>query len=351
MNRLARNEKTQPKTKKETMASVMKRGLFAFVLMSGLAAGKAETAFAQSFPNMPVHIVVPFAAGGPADLIARIFSQQMAKDLGQPVIVENIGGAGGTIATTRVANAEPDGYTLVMSGNSTHSAALAFYDDLRYDPVKDFKSVGTMSTNAEVIIARKNFPPNNLKELIAYLKQNGAKVNNGHGGVGSISYSACVIFNTLVGANPTLIAYRGVGPATVDMIAGVVDYVCDQVPSAMGRIRDKSVKAYVVTTAERQAAIPDVPTANEAGIPQYKIDVWYGLSAPKGTPDAVIGRLNKALRFAQDEPSLRKRIAELGGEIPSDADRTPKHLDDIIQNDLRLWVPMLAEARKKLEKK
>lgn len=341
---------SRPAKKRDSTIFVWRVGLIAIVSMFGLLAGSAS-ALSASFPNVPVHIVVPFAAGGPADLLARIFAQRMAADLGQPVIVENIGGAGGTIGTARVASAEPDGYTLVMSGNSTHSAALAFYDDLRYDPVKDFKSVGIMSTNAEIIVARKDFPPNNLQELISYLKKNGSKVNNGHGGVGSMSYSACVIFNTLVGANPTMVAYRGVGPATVDMIAGVVDYVCDQVPSAMGRVRDGSVKAYVVTSGQRQAVVPNVPDANEAGMPQYKIDVWYGLSAPKGTPDDVISRLNKALRYAQDDPSLRKRIEELGGEIPTDADRTPARLDEVIQNDLKLWVPMLAEARKKLEKK
>ena len=350
MNQQTNFGASRPAKKSASAIFAWRAGLIAIVWVFGLLGGSA-TAVAANFPNMPVHIVVPFAAGGPADLLARIFAQRMAADLGQPVIVENIGGAGGTIATARVASAEPDGYTLVMSGNSTHSAALAFYDDLRYDPVKDFKSVGVMSTNAEIIVARKDFPPNNLQELISYLKKNGSKVNNGHGGVGSMSYSACVIFNTLVGANPTMVAYRGVGPATVDMIAGVVDYVCDQVPSAMGRVRDGSVKAYVVTSGQRQAAVPNVPDANEAGMPQYKIDVWYGLSAPKGTPDDVINRLNKALRYAQDDPSLRKRIEELGGEIPADADRTPAKLDAVIQNDLKLWVPMLAEARKKLEKK
>lgn len=321
--------------------------LFAMVAWVGLD-GPAQ---AQEFPDRPVSIIVPFAAGGPADVIGRIFAQRMATDLGRPVIVENITGAGGTIGTLRVANAKPDGYTMVMSGNSTHSAALAFYDDLKYDPVKSFASVGLMSTNAVVVIGRKDFPPNSLKELMEHLRKNGSKINNGHGGVGSVSFSACVIFNSLVGASPTMVAYRGVGPATADMIAGVVDYVCDQVPNAMGHITANTVKGYVVSSSERQTVIPNVPTGQEAGLPKYKVDVWYGLSAPAGTPPAVIARLNRALQFAQNEEGLRKRIYELGGEIPPPAQRNPKDLDATIQNDLKVWVPLLIEAKKNSEKK
>jgi tripartite-type tricarboxylate transporter receptor subunit TctC len=286
-----------------------------------LAAGAAalpalsRVARAQAYPSRPITIIVAYAAGGPSDVIARVLVERMRGQLGQPVLVENVVGAGGSIALGRVARASPDGYTIVLGNWGTHVALGAAYK-LDYDLLKDFEPVAQVPGNPMMIVTRKTVPANNLKELIAWLKANQDKVSVGTSGVGGGSHIAGVFFQNAIGARFQFVPYRGAGPAMNDLVAGQIDLMVDASPDCLPHLRAGAIKAYAVMTQSRLAAAPDVPTVDEVGLPGLHVTVWDGLWAPKGTPNNVIGKLNAAAVYAMADPLVRARLGELACQFP-----------------------------------
>jgi len=296
---------------------------------------------AQSYPSRSITVIVPFPAGGASDVVARIVTNQMAKLLGQSMVVENASGAGGTVGSARAAAAPPDGYTLLAAAMGSHVAAPVLTPNLKYDPVTDFVPIGITAHSPAVIIARKDFPAKDLLEFVAALRRQGQSIKQAHGGIGASSHMACLLFNTQIGARPTLIAYRGSGPALNDVVGGHVDFLCEQSVSVVESVLAGSVKAYGVSAANRLSLIPDVPTAKEAGV-DYVMSIWAGLFAPKGTPPQIIGKLADALDKSLDEPTVTQRLAQLGGSVPAKGERTPATFDRFVRSEIARWKPMLA---------
>jgi tripartite-type tricarboxylate transporter receptor subunit TctC len=313
------------------------------VIAIALIAG-AVPARAQDYPSRPITVIVPFPAGGASDVVARIVTNQMSKILGQSIIIENVGGAGGTIGSARAASAAPDGYTLLAAAMGSHVAAPVLTPNVRYDPVADFVPIGITAHSPAVVLARKDFPANDLKEFIAVLRQQGAAVKQAHGGIGSSSHMACLLFTAEVGAKPTLVAYRGSGPALNDLMGGHVDFMCEQSVSVAEQVLAGSVKAYAISASERLAMLPNVPTAKEAGV-NYEMSVWAGLFAPKGVPPEVVARLADCLDKALDEPSVRETLARLGGSIPAKAERNPAAFDRLVRSEMARWAPILTAVQ------
>jgi tripartite-type tricarboxylate transporter receptor subunit TctC len=297
-----------------------------------------------AYPERPITMIVPFAAGGPTDVVARIVADDMSRTLGQQIVIENVAGAGGTTGITRASQAPPDGYTIMMGHMGTHGAAPAVYPNLKYDPVKDFAPVGLASGTPILIVARKDFPAKDLKEFMAYAKQNGSKLNEAHAGVGSVSFSTCTVFNSLLGVKPTRVVYRGTGPALNDLVAGQVDYMCDQIPSLVPQIQAGTIKAYAVALPERSPALPNVPTTKEAGLPEFQVSAWNAIFAPKGTPPEITKRLNGALVKALKDPGTRKRLLDLGGDLSNEAAQTPEGLRKLVESEVARWSKALKGA-------
>jgi tripartite-type tricarboxylate transporter receptor subunit TctC len=298
----------------------------------------------QDYPSRPITVIVPFPAGGASDVVARIVTNQMAKVLRQSIIVENIGGAGGTLGSARVAAATPDGYTLLAAAMGSHVAAPVLTPNVKYDPVVDFVPIGISAHSPAVVIARKDFPAKDLKEFVAVLRQQGGQLKEAHGGIGASSHMACLLFTEQVGAKPTLVAYRGSGPALNDLMGGHVDFLCEQSVSVAEQVLAGSVKAYAVSASERLAMLPDVPTAKEAGV-NYEMSIWAGLFAPRGVPPEVIARLADALDKALDEPVVRERLIQLGGSVSAKAERGPAAFDHFVRSEIARWAPILAASR------
>ncbi len=314
----------------------MRRIIAVLVLsaFSGLAAG-------QAYPTRPVTIIVPFAAGGPTDIIARISGEYFSKALGQQFVVENVAGAGGTTGITRGAQAKPDGYTIMMGHMGTHGAAPALYANLKYDPTKDFTPIGLVAGTPILIVARKDFPAANLKDFVAKVKDPAAKVKQAHAGVGSVSFTTCTLLTSQLGAKSIVAAYRGTGPALNDLVGGQVDYMCDQIVNLVEQVRGGAIKAYAIATPERSPALPDVPTTKEAGLPDYQVSAWNALFAPKGMPQDVATKLNATLVAALDDANTRKRLLELGSVIPDKAGRSPQALQKLVESEVARWNPIL----------
>ncbi|MFC7399323.1 tripartite tricarboxylate transporter substrate binding protein BugD [Chelatococcus sp. GCM10030263] len=325
-----------------------RRGLIAtaaaITLSAGLISGHAAEA---AYPERPITMIVPFAAGGPTDIIARIVAEDMSKTLGQQIVIENVTGAGGTTGSTRAAQAAPDGYTLVMGHMGTHGAAPALYPNLKYDPAKDFEPIGLAAGTPIVIVARKDFPPKDLKEFVAYLKANADKLNQAHAGVGSVSHSTCTLLTSQLGIKPTLVPYNGTGPALNDLVGGQVDFMCDQIVNLVPQIEAGTIKAYAIAIPERSPSLPDVPTTKEAGLPDYQVSAWNAIFAPKGTPADVVAQLNAALVKALDDPNTRKRILDLGGVIADKPGRSPEALHELVVSEIARWTPVLKGANGK----
>lgn len=319
----------------------MKRMLAVIAALAALWGGAAE---AQNYPTRAITVIVPFAAGGPTDVIARIVGEHMSRTLGEQIVVENVAGAGGTTGITRGAQSKPDGYTIMMGHMGTHGAAPALYPKLRYDPTKDFAPIGIAAGTPILIVSKKDIPAKNLKEFIEYLKKNGDKVNEAHAGVGSVSFTTCTLFNSMVGAKPTRVAYRGTGPVLNDLVGGQVDYGCDQIVNLVEQIKAKNIKAYAIATTERSPALPDVPTTKEAGLPDYQVSAWNALFAPKDTPKPVVDKLVDALNKALSDQATRKRILDLGGVIPEGKERGPEHLANFVKQEVARWTPVLKKA-------
>jgi tripartite-type tricarboxylate transporter receptor subunit TctC len=318
--------------------------LFAAAIAVLLAVASAQ---AQSYPSRPITVVVPFPAGGPSDVVARIVAEHMGKVLGQTMVIENVGGAGGTIGSARVASAAPDGYTLLAGSMGSHVAAPVLTPNVKYDSQRDFDPIGPTADAPAVIVARKDFPTGNLREFVAYLKQNGANVKQAHGGIGSSSHMACLLFAAAAGVTPNLVAYRGTGPAMNDLVGGHVDFLCEQAVSVTGQITSGAVKAFAMSGDARLATLPDVPTAQEAGV-NYRMNVWAGIFAPKGLPPEIMKRLAEALDQSLDDSGVQKRLADLGGTIPSKDARAPAKFEAYVKAEIERWSPILKAAGAKV---
>lgn len=309
-------------------------------IVAGLAA-LAAPAQAQTYPTRSITMIVPFAAGGPTDIVARIVTGHMAQTLGQSIIIENVVGAGGTTATTRAAN---DGYTLITGHMGTHAASVPLYPNLAYHPEKNFEPVALLAGTPILILARKDFPPKDLKEFIAYVKANEAKVNAAHAGIGSVSHVSCELLNSVLGIKPVGVPFNGTGPAMNALVGGQVDYMCDQIVNAVPQINGGAIKAYAIATPERNPSLPDVPTTTEAGLPAFQAQAWNAIFAPKGTPAPIIATLNAAITKALDDEGVRKRLLDLGSVIPGPADRTPEALAALVKSEIAKWTPVLKPA-------
>ncbi|MBR0899874.1 tripartite tricarboxylate transporter substrate binding protein BugD [Bradyrhizobium tropiciagri] len=304
----------------------------------------AVPASAQNYPTRTITMIVPFAAGGPTDVISRIVTAHIAQTLGQSIVIENVVGAGGTTATTRAARAANDGYTLVTGHMGTHAASVPLYPKLAYHPEKDFEPVALLAGTPILILARKDFPPKDLKEFIAYVKANAEKVNAAHAGIGSVSHASCELLNSILDIKPVGVPFNGTGPAMNALVAGQVDYMCDQIVNAVPQINAGTIKAYAVATPERNPSLPNVPTTTEAGLPAFQAQAWNAIFAPKGTSPAIIATLNAAAIKALDDENVRKRLLELGSVIPASANRTPEALATLVKNEIAKWTPVLKPA-------
>ncbi len=320
---------------------MLKKALMGAVAALALWTGAA---FAQAYPTKPITVVVPFTAGGPTDVIARIVGEHMSKTLGQQLVIENIVGAGGTTGITRGAQAAPDGYTIMMGHMGTHGAAPALYPNLKYDPAKSFEQIGLAAGTPILIVAKKDFPAKDLKEFVAYVKANASKINEAHAGIASVSHTTCLMLTHQLGIKLTEVAYRGTGPALNDLVGGQVDIMCDQIVNLVEQVKGGQIKAYAVATPERSPALPDVPTTKEAGLPEYQVTAWNALFAPKGTPAPVVARLTDALSKALDDPATRKRLLDLGGVIPEGQQRGGAYLGTFVAQEVARWTPIIKAA-------
>lgn len=306
--------------------------------------GAGTQAFGQAaFPDKPVSLVVPFAAGGPTDVVARMIAIPMGKALGQTVLVENTVGAGGTIAATRVARAAPNGYTLFIH-HMGMATAPALYRKLSFDPLKDFEYIGQVVDVPMTLLARKDFPAANFAELQTYLKTNGKKVSLANAGLGAVSHLCGLLFMSQIGVELNTIPYKGTGPAMNDLLGGQVDLLCDQTTQTVPLIKDGRVKVYGVTSLSRLSALPDVPTLNEQGLKGFEVKVWHGMYAPKGTPAPALEKLNAALRTAMQDPMVKQRLAELSSDIPSMEKISPVGLRSHLDAEITKWAPVIMKA-------
>jgi len=316
--------------------------LVCLVAFAGVSA-MPVVAQAQSYPVRSITVVVPFPAGGPSDVVARIVTERMGRTLGRQMVIENVAGAGGTLGSARVAAAQPDGYTLLAGSMGSHVAAPVLTPNVKYDSERDFEPIGLTAHAPAVIVARKDFPAENLSEFVAYLKENSGKLKQAHGGIGASSHMACLLFNQALGIRPTSVAYRGTAPAMNDLVGGHVDFLCEQSVSVAEQIKAGAVKAYVVSANQRLAMLPDIPSAKEAGI-NYQMSIWAGIFAPKGTPKEIIAKLAAALDKSLDDPLVKNRLTELGGSIPTKQERTPVSFARLVKAEITRWSPILKAA-------
>ena len=313
-------------------------------LVAALAAAATGPAAHAAYPDRQITFLVPFAAGGPTDVIARIVGDYFQRSLGQPVIVENVAGAGGTLGTTRAAQARPDGYTIMMGHMGTHGAAPALYPNIRYDPAKDFTPIGLAAGTPILIVTKKAFPAKDLASFIAYLKANGPKVSEAHAGVGSVSHTTCTLFHSLIGAKGVRVFHTGTGPALNNLVAGQVDYGCDQIVNLVEQIRAGNINPLAIATAERSPTLPNVPTTKEAGLPDYQVSAWNAVFGPKGLPQDVTDKLVGALDKALDDEATRKRLLDLGSVLADKAGRSPAALQKLVESEVSRWGPVLKAA-------
>ena len=303
----------------------------------------ASHSYAQQYPTKVITMVVPFAAGGPTDTVARLLAQPMSGVLKQQVIVENTVGAGGTVAANRVAHAAPDGYTVFIH-HIGHSTAPALYRKLPYDAINDFEPIGLVNEVPMTLVAKKDFPPKDLKEMISYIKANKEKINLANAGLGAASHLCGMLFMTAIQTDLTTIPYNGTGPAMNDLLGGQVDIMCDQTTNTTSQIKAEKIKVYGVTTRKRVASLPNVPTMDEAGLKGFEVSVWHALYAPKGTPKAVIDALTKALQAALKDDNVKLRHAELGAEVVAENRANPEALRAHLKAEIDKWTPIIKKA-------
>ena len=317
------------------MRSWLLAGAFAFAGIGG--------ASAQDYPTRPITVVVPFPAGGPTDAIIRNLGDRMRVALGQPLVIEYVTGAGGTVGTGRVARAAPDGYTIICGHFGTHATNAAVYS-LPFDVVKDFAPISLLPSNPYLIVVNKGLAVNNLKEFLAYLKANPDQVNMGHPGVGTGPHLLAILLQKLAGGAMNYIPYRGAAPAMIDLIAGQINLMVDQVQNSMTHVRAGSIKALAVASPTRVAQVADVPTVDEAGAPGLHMSLWYGFWAPAGTPGPIVAKLNAAVVDALADPAVRERLTGLGMQIPPREQQTPDALTARQKADIEKWWPVIKAA-------
>ncbi len=323
----------------------MKRILAAVTLATWAGIASAP---AQNYPSRPITMVVPYAAGGPTDTIARIMAERMRALLGQTVLVENTTGAAGTLGVGRVARAAPDGYTVGIGHWGTHVVNPAIYT-LQYDTLKDFEPVAMIATNPQIIVARKTIAAKNLKELVAWLKANSTTATQGTAGHGSGSHLSGVYFQSITGTQFQFVPYRGAGPAMQDLVAGQIDIMIDQAANSLPQVRAGTVKAFAITEKNRLAAAPDIPTVDEAGVPGLHISIWHALWMPKGTPKDIMTKLNAGVMDSLADANVRARLAELGQEIPPRDMQTPEALFAYHKGEIEKWWPIIKKANIKAD--
>ncbi len=318
-----------------SMRCLIVGNLLALMLLSAPAAAQ--------YPTKPITVIVPFAAGGPTDVVTRLVGDHMSRTLGQTLVVENVGGAGGTLGMTRAAQAQPDGYTIAVGNMGTQSAAPALYPTLKYNPATSFAQVGIVNYTPQAIVAKKSMAAANLKEFIDFLKANSAKMSYGHAGVGSISHVAGLVFNAKFGFKPTLVPYRGTGPALTDLVSGQIDYIVDQSLNVIPQIKANTIRAYAIAAPERLSSLPDVPTTTEAQV-DFIFSAWNAMVAPKGTPKDIVDKLADALSKALDEPTVQARYVELGSSAPKGAERGPAGLQKLVDSEMARITPVIKAA-------
>jgi tripartite-type tricarboxylate transporter receptor subunit TctC len=319
-------------------------------LLAGALVGLATlgAALAQPYPSRPITLVVPFAAGGPTDTLARILGERLRAPLGQTVVVENATGAAGSIGVGRVARAAPDGYTVGIGHWSTHVVNGAIYS-LPYDPVTDFEPVSLLPANPQLIVTRTSIPAKDLKELVDWVKQNQEKISAGTAGTGSASHVSAAYFQATTGTKFPFIPYRGTGPAIQDLVAGQLDIMFDQSSNSLPHVRNGKLKAYAVTAKSRLPSAPDIPSVDEAGLPGFYISVWHGLWVPKGTPKEIIAKLTAAVQETLADPAVRARLTELGQDIPTPEQQTPEGLAAHHKAEIEKWWPIIKAANIKAD--
>ena len=315
----------------------------AFTLLAIAVAGPA---FAQAYPSKPINLIVPFAAGGPTDLLARILGERMSKELGQQIIVENVTGAAGTIAMTKLARSTPDGYTIGIGHLGTNVVNGVIYTKLGFDLIGDLVPIARLPANPMLIVSSNQVPAKTLKELVAYLKAN--QVSGGTAGMGSGSHIGSLAFNAATGATYQLVPYRGTGPAMQDLIANQIQVMVDQSSNSLPQAQGGKIRAYAVTSAKRSPAMPDIPTAAEAGYP-IEVSIWNGLWAPKGTPKEIVDKLNAAAVAAMQDPAIRKRMEELGQDLPTVEEMKPAAFAAFQKAEFAKWKPIIEKAGVKIE--
>jgi tripartite-type tricarboxylate transporter receptor subunit TctC len=324
----------------------LKKTLFAGIaalVSAGTLLGSNIASAQKDWPTRSVQLVVPFAAGGPTDTIARLIAVPMGQSLGQTVVVENVAGAGGTIASTKVARAAPDGYTIYIH-HMGMATAQALYDKLPYDPMTSFEYIGQVADVPMVLLGKKDLPANNFKELEAYIKANGSKVTMANAGPGAVSQLCGLLFQSRMGVRLTNIPYKGTGPALTDLIGGQVDLLCDQTTQTIPYIKDGRVKAFGTTTMKRLPAIPNVPTLNEQGLKGFEVKVWHGVYAPKGVPQPILDKINVALKKALNDPDVKKRLEDANIDIVPTEKISAKGLKDHLDREINVWGPVIRKA-------
>ena len=298
---------------------------------------------AQDYPANPITIIVPFAAGGPTDTVTRLVAESMSKTLGQQIVVENVGGAGGTLGAARAAKAEPDGYTLLLHHIGMATSAT-LYRKLPYDPKTAFAPIGLVTEVPMVLVSRKDLPPNNLQELIAYVKEHKDTVTYANAGVGAASHLCGMLFMQAIDTPLTTVPYKGTGPAMTDLLGGQVDFMCDQTTNTTGQIKAGEIKAYGVFADQRLNNLPDIPTVKEGGLDGLSFAIWHGLYAPAGTPEPIVNKLSEALKAALADPTVVQRFAELGtAPVPADQ-ATPAALQQKVVAEIDRWKPVIEKA-------
>jgi len=318
-------------------------------LLLAAAAGLFFCAAASAeYPEKPITIVVPFAAGGPTDVVARLVGEHMGRTLGTTFVVENIGGAGGSLGMTRAAQAAPDGYTIAVGNMGTQSAAPALYPNLKYDPAKSFAQIGIVNYTPQAVVSKKALTTGNLKEFLNYVKDKGSAISYGHAGVGSISHVAGLVFNAKFGLTPNLIPYRGTGPVLQDMVAGQIDFTVDQSLNVIPQIKAGTIKVYAIAAPARLESLPDVPTTKEAG-EDFIFSAWNAMVAPKDTPKDIVEKLVGALGKALDDPAIKARYVELGSSAPQGAERGPAGLQKLVESEVARITPVIKAANVKVE--
>jgi tripartite-type tricarboxylate transporter receptor subunit TctC len=302
------------------------------------------SAQAQTFPDRTISLVVPFAPGGAADTTGRIMADAMSRRLGKAVIVENVGGAGGSIGTARVKHSRPDGYTIGIGHTGTLAAAVAVTPNLQFDPRTDFDYLGLVSFTPNIIFVRKDLPANNLKDFIAYARAKGPALKIGHSGIGAASHITSILFFQLIGANPTLVPYRGFGQTVIDIMSGQIDGSCDLVASVSPYVKSGQVRALVVAADERSPAVPNVPTAAEAGLPHFNLQTWTGIYGPTGIPAPVLATLQKAVEDSLNDPEVQKRFATIGAAVPKAGQRGGAYMHSLVKTDVARWINIMEKA-------